>query len=49
MEAGRLVDLPKEAVLGEESSELGIEETGFGVVEACLLFEDVACEGESVG
>ena len=49
MQARRLVDLAEEGVLGEESSELGIEVAGFCVVKAGLLIPDVAGEGEAVG
>ena len=41
MERGRLVDLSEERVLGQESTELGIEVAGFCVVEAGLGVEDV--------
>ena len=49
MKARWLVDLAQERVLGEESSELGIEVAGLCVVEAGLGVEDVAGEGEAVG
>ena len=48
MQARRLVDLPEVRVLGEESSEFGIEVAGLCVVEAGLGVEDVAGEGETV-
>ena len=48
VEGGWLVDLTEEGVLGEESSEFGIEVAGLGVVEAGLLVPDVAGEGEAV-
>ena len=49
VQARRLVDLPEEAVLGQESPEFGIEVSCLGVVEAGLGVEDVAGEGEAVG
>src|SRR5262249_46648443 len=48
MEARWVVLGSQERILGEESSEFGIEVAGFGVVEARLLVPDVACEGEAV-
>jgi hypothetical protein len=49
MERRRLIDLAEEAVLGEKSSQLGIEVSSFRVVEAGFGVEDVASEGEAVG
>jgi hypothetical protein len=48
MEAGWVVVVTEEGVLGEESSEFGIEVAGLGVVEAGLLVVDVSGEGEAV-
>jgi hypothetical protein len=49
MQTRGLVDLSEEGVLGEESSEFGIEVAGLGVVEAGLGVVDVSGEGEAVG
>src|SRR5262249_14701488 len=48
MQARRGIDRANVTVLVEESSELGIEVAGFGVVEARLFVPDVAGEGEAV-
>jgi hypothetical protein len=48
MQTRRLVDLAEVAVLRQEASELGVEVAGLGVVEAGLVVEDVAGEGEAV-
>jgi hypothetical protein len=48
VQRGRLIDLAEEGVLGQESSEFGIEVAGFGVVEPGLLIPDMAREGEAV-
>jgi hypothetical protein len=48
MQTRRLVDLPEEAVLGQEPPELGIEVARLRVVQAGLVVEDVAGEGEAV-
>jgi hypothetical protein len=48
VERRRLIDLTEVGVLCEESSEFGIEVAGLGVVEARLVVEDVAGEGETI-
>ncbi len=46
VEGGRVVDVPEEAVLGDESTELGIEVPGLCVVE--LRIPQMSGEGEAV-
>jgi hypothetical protein len=48
VERRRVIDLAEVRILGEGSSELGIEVAGLGVVEAGLGVEDVAGESESI-
>jgi hypothetical protein len=48
MQARRLVDLAKVAVLRQEASQLGIEVAGLGVVEAGLGVVDVSGEREAI-
>ena len=48
VQAGGVVNVAEEGVLGEEASQLRIEVAGFGEVEAGLSIEEVAGEAEAV-
>lgn len=48
VEGRGVVDVAEEGVLGEESSQFGIEVAGLGVVEAGFLVELVSGEPEAV-